>query len=497
MLAARIRSNQGCETTHCCEVFYGGFQARRYYKSVSPVRVLFVTLSVLSLVSQSFAADWKMFAATPEHTSYNSAETAINRDTISTLQRAWAQVFKGGFAAAPTVVNRILYVGGWNGYFYAMDGTDGRVLWQTYVGKAAEPELPQCQVAIGVTAQAVVSGNTVLVGGGDSAVYALNKDTGAQIWRTQLADPASGAYIWSSLTLVNNSLYVGIASLGDCPLVRGLLARIDLNAPDQPQIRYLAPEDQVGAGIWSTPAVDVKTNTVYVTTGTGDQDADLGLWGGTLLALDATTLDIKSYYFLPTNSTDEDIEWGSSPTLYTGTNGRRLVAATGKDGILYGLTAPDLSVLYQTKLALQCICPECGCGSLSTPSFDGKYLYVGAGVADPTLFDSGSVYSIMPDDGSIRWVRTTPGTVIAPVTVAGSFVYAATTTGLNVFDAATGDVVWTDGNYAGMFSQPVVIEGTVYCTYVNGDVVAWRPQANAPDQPGAKRGAVPHTRSGG
>lgn len=466
--------------------------------SVSLRWSLLVSLFVCAFGSSILAADWRMFAGTPEHVSYNSTETVINRDTIGTLQPAWTQSFKGGFAAAPTVVNGILYVGGWNGYFYAIDGQDGRVLWQTYVGKSAEPEVPECQPAIGVTAQAVVSGNTVIVGGGDSAIYALNKGTGAQIWRTRLADPASGSYIWSSLTLVDNILYVGVASLGDCPLVRGLLARIDLKSPGQPTIRYLAPEDQVGAGIWSTPAVDVQTNTVYVTTGTGDQDAALGLWGGTLLALDATTLEIKSYYFLPTNSIDDDIEWGSSPTLYTASDGRKLVAATGKDGILYGLSAADLSFLYQTKVALRCICPECGCGSLSTPAFDGKYLYLGAGVADPSLFDSGSIYSINPDDGSIRWVTNTPGTIIAPVTRTGTLVYAGTTTGLNVFDAATGQVVWTDENYAGMYSQPVVVDGTVYCTYVNGDVIAWRPQDRVQHgQPPTTRGGSPQLRTGG
>ena len=58
-------------------------------------------------------------------------------------------------------------------------------------------------------------------------------------------------------------------------------------------------------------------------------------WGGSMLAMDATTLEIKSHFFLPTNSVDLDIEWGSSPTLFETSDGLRLVAATGKDGILY------------------------------------------------------------------------------------------------------------------------------------------------------------------
>jgi outer membrane protein assembly factor BamB len=201
-----------------------------------------------------------MFGSTPSHASFN-AQSGFDKSLLSSLQPAWSQTLGGGFAASPTVVNGILYFGGWNGYFYAIDGKDGRVLWQSFVGKAADPGNPACQQPIGVTAQAVVSGGVVYVGGGDSAVYALNKTTGEQIWRVPLEDPASGAYLWSSLTLVHNILYIGVASLGDCPLVRGALVRFDLDAPQKPLIRYLVPEDQTGGGIWSTPAVDIATKT--------------------------------------------------------------------------------------------------------------------------------------------------------------------------------------------------------------------------------------------
>ena len=54
------------------------------------------------------------------------------------------------------------------------------------------------------------------------------------MWRLQLADPKSGSYLWTSLTIHNNALYAGVSSLGDCPLVRGALVRIDLANPRQP-----------------------------------------------------------------------------------------------------------------------------------------------------------------------------------------------------------------------------------------------------------------------
>jgi outer membrane protein assembly factor BamB len=240
-----------------------------------------------------------------------------------------------------------------------------------------------------------------------------------------------------------------------------------------PVIRYLVEETSIGAGVWSTPAIDETTGTVFVTTGTGDQDSEIGLWGGTLLALDATTLQNKAYYFLPTNSTENDIEWGSSPTVFSTPDGTRMVAATGKDGVLYVLKAHDLSLRFTVRLALECICPECGCGSLSTPAFDGRYLYVGAGAPDPEGFDNGSVYAVDPSNGETVWRQFLMGTVIAPVTVANGIVFVSSTLGAVALDSATGEWLWDDGAYGLLFTQPVVANGTLYTTYLNGDLVSW------------------------
>jgi outer membrane protein assembly factor BamB len=239
-------------------------------------------------------------------------------------------------------------------------------------------------------------------------------------------------------------------------------------------LRYLAPEDYLGAGIWSTPAVDTARHLVYVTTGTGDQDAEVGNWGGSMLALDATTLEISSYFFLPTNSSENDIEWGSSPMLFSAA-GTPLVAATGKDGILYAQYRDDLSPVWQSELALSCICPECGCGSLSTPAFDGKLLYVGAGAAPDADLENGSVYSINPASGQIVWKVLLEGAVIAPVAVANGVVFVSTTMGLQIFRADTGEWLADSGPRSPIYSQPVVVDGVLYVTYVSGDVIAFRP----------------------
>src|SRR5690349_1501330 len=307
------------------------------------MRSLIAVALALAITAPASADDWSMYLRNTAHTSFNASESQIDKTNVRGLAPAWTYSKPGRLiASAVTVEQGVAYFGDWNGFFHAVGAADGTELWSQYVGLSDPGDTIECSGALGVTSQATLAGDVVYVGGGDSAVYALDKNSGRQLWKTQLADPQSGSYLWSSIMVSQNALYIGVASLADCPLVRGGIVRISLDAPGQPLIRYLVPEDEQGGGVWSTPAIDEATNTVFVTTGTGDQDADRGVWGGTLLALDAATLEIKAHYFLPTNSTDEDIEWGSSPTLFETPDGTRMVAATGKDGNLYARTREDL-----------------------------------------------------------------------------------------------------------------------------------------------------------
>ncbi len=422
-----------------------------------------------------------MFGRTADHSSYSETETSLTKDNIGRLAPAWETSVSSGISAGATVSGGIVYFGAWSGKFYAVAAADGRMLWNHFVGIAPVPDDPTCFPSIGVAAQAAVSGDTVYIAGGDSAVYAFNKDTGELLWRVQIGDPKTGAYLWSSITLASGALYVGVASLGDCPLTRGSLVRIDPADPTHPLVRFLMPEGETGGGVWSTPAFDAASNKIFVTTGTGEQDPALGVWGGSFLALDAATLEIGSHYFLlPTNSRDEDIEWGSSPLIFHGSDGRTLVSASGKDGVLYTLNAADLSLAWQTQLAIKCVCPECGCGSISTPATDGRLLYSGAGVSDADSFAEGSAYALSPDDGSVVWSQPTDGVILAPVTVANGMVFLSTTKGLEIREAGTGDLLWNDQQKGVLYSPPIIVDGTIYCTYMDGRVAAWRV---APDDP--------------
>ena len=441
-----------------------------------------ITLCILlfsALRVTAAAEDWSMYLHDLAHSSVNTSESRLSVDNVGSFAQQWRLPLGKLVAAAPTVVNGVMYFGDWAGYFYAVNAFDGTILWKQYVGKSADPERTFCMPATGVSSQAVLANKTVYVGGGDSAVYALDSTSGNVNWRVPLADPSTGAYLWSSMMLSGKSLYVGISSLGDCPLARGALVRIDLGNPSQPAIRYLSTDHDRGAGVWSTPAIDTATNTVFITTGTGTQDPAAGAWGSALIALDATTLDIKSSFLLPTYLPDVDIEWGSSPTLFKSSDGSALLGATGKDGVLYALHRDDLSLAWTAKLAVGCVAPELGCGSLSTPAFDGNLLYVGAGAPDQDGFELGSVYAIDPSDGQTIWLNAIPQPVIAPVTFANGVLYVSSVSGVFAYNAQTGEQLWDDGGLGTIYSQPVIVDGTLYTTYFSGDVIAWTVPADA------------------
>ena len=73
---------------------------------------------------------------------------------------------------------------------------------------------------------------------------------------------------------------------------------------------------------------------------------------------------------------------------------------------------------------------------------------------DPESFNSGSVYAIKPDDGSVVWRKDLDTTILSSTTVANGLLYVTTTRGLEIYDTATGQVVWNDKRRARIFSQP-------------------------------------------
>src|SRR6185437_2914135 len=84
---------------------------------------------------------------------------------------------------------------------------------------------------IGVTSSATVQNGVVYVGGGDANWYALDATTGAVLWKVFTGDNSAtgGHYNWASPLIYNGFGYIGIASNCDLPLVQGQILQVNLS----------------------------------------------------------------------------------------------------------------------------------------------------------------------------------------------------------------------------------------------------------------------------
>jgi outer membrane protein assembly factor BamB len=132
-----------------------------------------------------------------------------------------------------------------------------------------------------------------------------------------------------------------------------------------------------------------------------------------------------------------DLDWGSSPTLFTAKINNvntKMVGASGKDGIFHAFDANNLPNgpvwSFQIGTSAEITTGEC----LAAPGWDSvhKTLFVAGNLTtiNGTSFQ-GSVRAFSPADGSIIWERgLTGGPIMGTPTLNGSGVLAAGTMNL-------------------------------------------------------------------
>src|SRR6201996_4785460 len=198
---------------------------------------------------------------------------------------------------------------------YAMDASTGEVLW-TY-----EPHLPPDPlgevVCCGWDNRGVAIGDgLVYVSQLNGDQVALDQETGQVKWSTPVVKPGQGFTITSAPLYYNGKLYVG-GSGGEYG-IRGRLTSIDAKTGKILWRSYTIPGPgekghntwpsnnkawtHGGAGIWNTPTVDPKTNTLFFSTSNaapdwnGAERAGDNEWSASIVAMDAETGKIKWGY---------------------------------------------------------------------------------------------------------------------------------------------------------------------------------------------------------
>jgi polyvinyl alcohol dehydrogenase (cytochrome) len=477
-------------------------------------------------------ADWPMFGHDVCNTRGSTTAGGISTTTAAKLATKWTYAAQGEISATPAVVAGQVYVPDWAGFMTRLDGATGNVVWSKSVadlaGLTADGGSPPDPVVARATP--VVSGQALIFGlsrvGFSSSVplawmVAVDKDTGALLWTTQLDDHPY-AVLTSSPALDGTTLYVGISSLEEvsglvnpsykCCTFRGGVAALDATSgkllwktPTIDDATYFGPDGTTpsgwaGAAVWSgTPTVDRQRKTLYVTTGnnyaspTGVTTVPAGNHLESILALDAATGAIKwsqrmtmgDVFTLSNESEGPDYDFGCGANLMrvAGDGGTQdLVGAGQKSGTYWAVDADTGAVVWHTSVG-----PGGHLGGIHWgTAYDGARIYVGVNDTNATSYalagsgsqagqkvSTGSWAALDPATGKILWQVKNPtldaplggASVNAPITALGGVVFAGSMDAsgtMFALDASSGATLWSFQAGGTVYGGPAVSGGVVY-----------------------------------
>jgi polyvinyl alcohol dehydrogenase (cytochrome) len=440
---------------------------------------------------------WNGWGVNTANTRYQDGSMAgIGEKDVPRLKLKWAFGFPGELSAdaQPTMAGGRVFVGSPSGTVYALNAATGCIHWHFQAASAV-------RAAVTIASIATSSGRryAAFIGDRSGNVYALDAATGALLWTTKVDDFAS-ARVTGSPTFHNGRLYVGVASGEEgaaaaadyeCCRFRGSL--VALNAADGKQIwkTYTIAEESLprnknragtqrwgpsGAPIWTSPAIDVRRNAVYVTTGnnysdpaTNTSDAfvafDLSsgkmLWSRQLTSADAWNTSCRAPDAVNcAEANGPDFDFASPPILVTLSNGQRALVAGQKSGLVHAVD-PDREgqILWQTRVGKGGINGGVQWGSAA----DQSRMYVALSdiarisvpnslATEPDPNGGGGIFALRLDNGERVWQappaecgtrkRCSPAQSAAVSAIPGAVFSGAVDGHLRAYSTSNGSVIW-------------------------------------------------------
>jgi polyvinyl alcohol dehydrogenase (cytochrome) len=317
----------------------------------------------------------------------NSTEAGLKASDLGRLKVKWAFGFPATLDANahPMLANGRVFIGSPSGTVYSLDATSGCIRWFFNAAGGVRAAISIGQVNTGAGQQYVA-----FFGDGRSFVYGVDAATGKLIWKTKV-DIFPAAHITGSLVFYKQRVYVPVASGEEgagaspdyeCCRFRGSMVALDAATGKQIWKTYTIAEEPhktkknkvgtqlwgpSGAPIWSSPAIDVKRNALYATTGDNysdptsrmsdaflafDLDTGKILWSRQLTASDAYTAACR----IPdkTNCPDSngpDFDFSSGPILVSLANGKRALVAGQKSGLVHAVDPDNQGeLLWSTRV---------------------------------------------------------------------------------------------------------------------------------------------------
>jgi polyvinyl alcohol dehydrogenase (cytochrome) len=425
-------------------------------------------------------SEWNGWGADTSNTRFQQTP-GLSADDAQKLTLKWAFGFPYGNSAygQPAVVGGRVFVGSDTGFVYSLDAKTGCVHW-SFRANAGVRTAP--------TVGAGTGANRYLLYFGDirANVYAINAETGAKAWTARL-DAHPIARVTGAPALAGGRLYVPLSSLEEsgagnpsypCCTFRGGLAAYDaltgrrlwksFTVRQEPRRRKVTSKGTqlwgpAGAGVWSSPTIDLQRRVVYIATGNGytepadeasdaviayDIDTGKRLWVKQVMANDAYVRDCPGIYRpnVPKDNKSEtcpdelgpDMDFGNAPILRTLPNGKTYIVIGQKDGHAWALD-PDKrgEVMWSRQLGLGW--ENGGGGMMWGSAADDRLAYFPVTRTDDRL----GLAAVSLTTGEVAWRAKPPVGGGAPVTVMPGVVFFGSSAGtVYAFSTTDGKAIW-------------------------------------------------------
>lgn len=432
---------------------------------------------------------WNGWGVDLNNSRFQNADAAgITPEQVPKLKLKWAFGFPAVFTAyaQPVVVGARVFVGSAAGIVYSLDAATGCTYWSFQADGGVR------------TAITIGPDNIAYFGDLRAQAYAVDATTGKLIWKKAL-DPHPVARITGSPKLYKGRLYVPVSSREEwaaagiayrCCTFRGNIVALDAKSGKEIWRTYTVKErarvvettdlgieiwGPSGGAIWSSPTIDPKRKVLYVGTGDGYTKPSTPLTDA-ILALDLATGKIlwsrqitpkddwNTSCFQVGNSNcpkdaGPDYDFGSSPILRTLPDGRSLILAGQKSGVIFALD-PDKKgeMVWQTRLGKGGVLGGIQWG----PAADADAAYVaisdvggvpgpdglepdpklGGGLFAVEISTGKKMWSAVPSEDGCHTPRCSPGQLAAVSAIPGVVFSGSLDGHFRAYSSKDGRILW-------------------------------------------------------